>query len=216
MDEYKSLFSGFISGGIHTIVGYPFDTIKTLKQSNVQYKNKNLFKGLTYPLLLNSCMNSIMFGSNNFLKKYNNENLSNLYSGIISSIISTPFDKYKIMRQYNLKYDNNIKNILYSFKNTHIVSMREIPAIFIYFKTYQECKNNNIPIFLSGSLAGFNSWLFTYPIDTIKTRLQNETCKTIKQAYIKGNLFNGLTICLIRSFIVNGVNFSVYEEIMKL
>ena len=94
--------------------------------------------------------------------------------------------------------------------------MREIPAIFIYFKTYQECKNNNIPIFLSGSLAGFNSWLFTYPIDTIKTRLQNETCKTIKQAYIKGNLFNGLTICLIRSFIVNGVNFSVYEEIMKL
>ena len=29
-----------------------------------------------------------------------------------------------------------------------------------------------------------------------------------------GGLFNGLSICLIRSFIVNGVNFSVYEYCM--
>lgn len=32
MDEYKSLVSGFVSGAIHTIVGFPLDTLKTLKQ----------------------------------------------------------------------------------------------------------------------------------------------------------------------------------------
>jgi hypothetical protein len=41
MDEYKSLLSGFISGGIHTIVGYPLDTLKTLKQSTNEIKNQN-------------------------------------------------------------------------------------------------------------------------------------------------------------------------------
>ena len=215
-DNYKSLFSGFISGGIHTVVGYPFDTIKTLKQSNVQFKSKNLFNGLLYPLIQNSAMNSITFGSNHFLKKDNNEYISNLYSGIISSIISTPLDKYKIKRQYNMKYEINIKNIFMSYRNLHIVSMREIPAIFIYFSTYERLKKNDISTFLSGSIAGVNSWVFTYPIDTIKTRLQNNTSKTMIEAYKKGSLFNGISICLIRAFIVNGVNFTVYEYINNL
>ena len=70
-------------------------------------------------------------------------------------------------------------------------------------------------IFLSGSLAGTISWFITYPVDTIKTRLQNNSCKTIKEAIKKGNLFTGLNLCLIRAFIVNGVNFSVYEFVMK-
>ena len=34
MDEYKSLLSGLLRKTIHTIVGYPLDTLKTLKQSN--------------------------------------------------------------------------------------------------------------------------------------------------------------------------------------
>jgi len=43
MDDYKSLLSGFISGIIHTIIGYPLDTIKTYKQSNVIIKNNHLY-----------------------------------------------------------------------------------------------------------------------------------------------------------------------------
>ena len=41
MDEYKSLVSGFVSGAIHTIVGFPLDTLKTLKQSTNEIKNQN-------------------------------------------------------------------------------------------------------------------------------------------------------------------------------
>lgn len=212
-DNFKSLISGFLSGSIHTIVGYPFDTIKTLKQSNKKYEVKKLFNGLMYPLIQNSIMTSITFGSNNFLKKNNNnEYVSNLYSGILSSIISTPFDKYKIVNQYSImNYELNAYNIIRSYNNFHIVSMREVPAIFVYFTTYDWLKKNNIPTFLSGSLAGVNSWLLTYPIDTIKTRLQTNSSKTIIDACKRGNLFNGLSICLLRAFIVNGVNFSVYE-----
>ena len=116
------------------------------------------------------------------------------------------------MSQYQKKYDFNYKNIINSYKNFHIISAREVQATFIYFSIYQIAKEHNIPIFLSGSLAGFNSWLFTYPIDTIKTRIQNESCKTIKEAISKGSLFKGLQICLIRSILANGVNFYSYEK----
>ena len=225
MNEYKSFISGFISGTVHTIVGYPLDTLKTLKQSlnngnnqkyngNNQYlklMNKNIFRGLMYPVYQVSLVNSITFGSNDYFKKNYNQYVSNLYSGILISLICTPLDKYKISRQFNIDYKFNIKNIIKSYKNTHIVSAREIPAVFSYFSTYQYLREKNISVFLSGSLAGTLSWFITYPVDTIKTRLQNNSCKTMKEAIKKGNLFTGLSLCLTRAFIVNGVNFSVYE-----
>ena len=211
MDEYKSLFSGFISGIIHTIIGYPLDTLKTLKQSDNKVNNKNLFKGLSYPLAQVSIINSVTFGSNNYLKKFNDNNISNFYTGIISSIICTPLDKYKIMRQYNLQYDINVKNVIKSFNKTHIVSLRELPATYIYFASYDKLKENNFSIFISGSIAGVNSWFFTYPFDTIKTRIQSGECIDWKSSIKKGNLMSGIGICLLRSGIVNSLSFGIYD-----
>jgi hypothetical protein len=221
MDEYKSLLSGFVSGAIHTIVGYPLDTLKTLKQSNQLNQNQNqiqkpkkIFNGVIYPVAQVSLVNALMFGSNDYFKKNHSIYVSNLYSGVLISLICTPLDKYKITRQFNIDYKFNIKNIIKSYKSTHIVASREIPAIFTYFSTYNYLKEKHVPIFLSGSIAGTISWFITYPIDTIKTRIQNNSCKTIKEAIKKGNLCTGLSLCLIRAFIVNGVNFSVYEQCM--
>jgi len=58
-----SLISSCLSGSIHIFIGYPFDTIKTLRQSssfintqNMSYKR--LFQGIKYPLIQNSLINS--------------------------------------------------------------------------------------------------------------------------------------------------------------
>ena len=216
---YISILSSTFSGLLHVFIGYPFDTLKTLKQGDQRILIKTpthiikLFNGVSYPMIQNSLINSSTFGLNNFIKNnMENKYFSNFCTGWISTLILTPLDKYKIMSQYQKKYDFNFKNIIHSYKNFPIISAREVPATFIYFSSYQIAKEHNIPIFLSGSLAGFNSWLFTYPIDTIKTRLQNESCKTIKEAYQKGGLFKGIQICLIRSVLVNGVNFYSYEK----
>ena len=49
---------------------------------------------------------------------------------------------------------------------------------------------------ISGGLAGITSWTITYPIDTIKTRIQNISfSKAIKQY----NLFKGLSVSLLRA-----------------
>jgi|SaaInlV_150m_DNA_4_1039716.scaffolds.fasta_scaffold29532_1 solute carrier family 25 (mitochondrial carnitine/acylcarnitine transporter), member 20/29 len=222
-DSMNNSIAAFFSGLSFTIIGHPLDTLKTWKQNNnniiksQSINLKNLYKGVQYPLLQNSMINSIIFANNDFFKKKtNNIYISNACSGLLSSFIICPFDKFKIMAQQKLYYPVNLKNIIYTYKDLDIVTMRKLPGIFIYFTSYQKMRNENIPIFLSGSLAGTFSWLITYPIDTIKTRMQNESCKTIKEAFAKGNLTQGLHICLIRAFITNGINFTVYEKTLQI
>ena len=156
------------------------------------------------------------FGLNNFfLNNLENKSLGHLLTVLISTILLTPFDKFKIMSQYNVKYDVNMRTIFKSYRNLHIVSAAEIPSTFLYFYVYQNMKTQQLPIFVCGGLAGMSSWLITYPIDTIKTRMQNETCTTVIQAFRRGSLYSGLTICLARSFFVNGINFYSYESATK-
>lgn len=217
-----SLMSSSISGALHIIMGYPFDTIKTLRQSNKklnisQMPFKRYFQGIKYPLLQNSFINSFCFGLNNyFMNNIENKTTGHLLTAFVSTIILTPFDKFKIMSQYNAKYDVNMRTIMKSYHNLHIVSACEVPSTFLYFYIYQTMKTCEYPIFLCGGIAGMSSWIFTYPIDTIKTRMQNESCKTIQQAFKRGSLYSGLSICLTRSFFVNGINFYSYESITNL
>lgn len=220
-ENINNSIAAFISGLSFTIIGHPMDTLKTWQQNNMPSKQEltfsNLYKGVQYPLMQNSIMNSFTFATNEyFKKKTDNIYIPNLCAGVVASLIICPFDKYKIMSQQKLYYPLNMKNMFYSYKDIGIVSIRKIPGIFIYFTSYQKMKKENIPIFLSGSLAGTFSWFFTYPIDVVKTRIQNESCKTIKEAVLKGNLSNGISICLIRAFIVNGVNFTIYEKTLKM
>ena len=220
-ENWNHFVAGFCGGFSYTLLGHPLDTLKTWKQNNNIVRNPsfnmtNLYKGIKYPLIQNSLISSIIFSNNEYLKKkLPNQYASNACTALLTSFIICPCDKFKIMNQQKLNYPFHVRNILYSYKDIGIVSARKFPGIFIYFSTYQKCKEKKLPIFLSGSLAGAFSWFFTYPIDTIKTRIQNESCKTIKEAISKGNLNKGLGICVSRAFIVNGINFSVYEKVLQ-
>lgn len=216
-----SLISSSFSGMLHILLGYPFDTMKTLRQSGrridiSKISKKRLFKGIKYPMMQHSFINSTAFGLNNFfLNNIDNKYISNFLTAATTTIILTPFDKFKIMSQHNYKFPLNFKNILNSYKNFHVVCACEVPSTFLYFFTYRTLKEKQLPIFLCGGFAGLSSWVFTYPIDTIKTRMQNDSCKSIKEAFNRGKLYNGFLICIFRSFFVNGVNFYSYEKITK-
>ena len=61
-----------------------------------------------------------------------------------------------------------------------ITICREVPAFGLYFSSYEVLVNagkgrwkNSTPwVFASGGLAGIVSWVFTYPIDVLKSRIQ--------------------------------------------
>jgi len=101
-----------------------------------------------------------------------------------------------------------------------------------------------VKVLLCGGLAGIATWASIFPLDVIKTRVQTQpfifghdtlpllfgegrlqnqaqrpfgAVQAAKQAYQEeGTLvfFRGLTVCSVRAFIVNAVQWAVYEWIM--
>tara|TARA_B100000401_G_C52803952_1_gene720117 strand:+ start:17 stop:667 length:651 start_codon:yes stop_codon:yes gene_type:complete len=212
--DFKYFYAGTISGIIQTITGHPFDTLKVLQQNNKKkvYDLRSLYKGISMPLIQSPIICGVSFFLNDSLDTYfNNYYISGFCSGFFTSFIICPFEYYKINSQNQTKKIITFNSIKHSYKNINYVILRESPSCCIYFGLYNECKKNNLSSFLSGGICGMSSWLFTYPLDTIKTRMQSNSSKSFKQAILIGNLFKGLNICLIRAFFVNAIGFYTYE-----
>lgn len=82
--------------------------------------------------------------------------------------------------------------------------------------------------FLAGGFSGSCSWLFSYPIDYIKTVIQSQQIENIqyksaidcaKKKYKEEGIrtfFKGLGVTMMRSFPVNGVGFFAFEGMMRM
>ena len=201
---------GTLVGSVQTIIGHPLDTLKTNFQSNKKLSLKNdaikkLYRGVSYPLTSSIITNGFLFYWQDIIdKKYDNKFYSGFISGFLTGPLINCFEVYKVKEQ--LKYKGKI-NFLSGLSAT---IPREAVGASIYFGTYYKLKEKYHP-FISGSLAGLFSWFFTYPLDVIKTRLQSGEYNNWRTAIYKGNFSSGLGVCLLRSFIVNGFSFSVYD-----
>ncbi|KAH6668682.1 solute carrier family 25 member 45 [Plectosphaerella plurivora] len=100
-------------------------------------------------------------------------------------------------------------------------------------------------VLLCGGIAGIVTWASVFPLDVIKTRVQAQTLDAVaattpettrllgeeaqpvrrkgameiaRQAYREEGarvFFRGLTICSVRAFMVNAVQWAVYEYVMR-
>ena len=214
----ENFIAGTMSGIAQTISGHPFDTIKVWSQtnnkfkfSNLKFKNiityKKLYRGITGPLLTNALVIGTQF---HFYHNYNS-----IVSGIFSALLITPIDYFKIQKQITGKYILKPKLSLYRplIKSFPITMSREIIAMGLYFNSYYYLKKKTNNTFFSGGIAGILCWLPTYPIDTVKTRMQQGY--NFKKSLKMGRLFYGIQIYLVRAFIVNSIGFYFAEKFMK-
>ncbi|KAK4124124.1 mitochondrial carrier [Parathielavia appendiculata] len=99
--------------------------------------------------------------------------------------------------------------------------------------------NEAARVLLCGGLAGIITWASIFPLDVVKTRVQTQRTPLLgddrqninaplprkrlgawdmaKETYREGGLrpfFRGLGVCSVRAFIVNAVQWAVYEWIM--
>ena len=188
--EKKTFITGVISGILQSVVGHPLDTIKVLKQSNKQIKYKQLFNGLLPIILTNSIITGVQFHSY--------QNYNPILLGLNSALLTTPIDYYKTQKQIFGKYNTEFP------KGFGITFIRELVALNFYFHSY-DFLEKKVGIFIAGGLAGSSSWLVSYSIDTIKTRIQMG--KSFQEAINMKNYYNGLSFCLFRGFIVNAIGF---------
>ena len=207
MDAY---LAGLTSGIVQTIIGHPLDTMKTWSQTNYKINNsyslKNLYRGVKYPIISTSFISALTFGVyKNVYDKTNNQYIAGFTAGSIGGIFITPLELLKVSAQENINHGNNM------FRGLIPTLLREIPAFTIYFSTYHNLREYNINVLLSGGIAGLSSWLLTYPLDTIKTRIQTNKAKSIRDAIKIGGLWKGFRYCAVRSMLVNSIGFYTYE-----
>ena len=218
MDE--SLFAGFISGTAQTLVGHPLDTMKVWQQQNIQKPERlsHIFSGLKYPLFSGSILTSVQFSTTMLVSenvraktKYTvtqTDAIGGLCAGVVSGILTSPIDKYKIQMQTKSKK---------SQYGLFSCIVREVPACGIHFGSYAAMREREQSVLVSGAVAGSLSWLLTYPLDIAKTQIQSGESPDIRTVYnklISGQitLSNGLGFCLARAFLINGIGFTVYEK----
>jgi solute carrier family 25 carnitine/acylcarnitine transporter 20/29 len=215
---------GTFIGLSQSLIGHPLDTIKTQLQSGISRKNieflnfKNLYKGVQYQLCISIINSSLTFYI--FDKIYaqtNSSILAGSIAGITSGLFINPIEIYKVRTQCNNFTTSSNTKIPKSLGLKYTMT-REIFAFTTYFTVYTKLKEreNPFPTPINGGLAGCASWCIGYPIDTLKTIKQSgigidNTSSSIKPLLKTSILYRGFSICMIRAFLVNSINFTIYE-----
>lgn len=247
MDKY--VFGG-VGGMCGVLVTHPIDTIKTNFQNGTAIRPTQLYKGLVPPMLGVAVEKALVFGTfhavrNQFINKDSNLAISiaGAASGLCASIIVTPCERLKIMAQTNksANFKINAAIIPELYRGITATFSREVPGFAIYFLTYENLKRNQSgsektinkkDTFLFGGFAGALSWLFIYPQDLIKTRIQasgtvgtigtvgtkgmtnSGFCNVANMIYKEGGIkafYKGFSLALARAIPLHACTFLVVE-----
>lgn len=171
-------------------------------------------------------------------------------AGIFQTLLLAPIDNVKIRLQAQIGPERTFRGPLHClswlyhhfglrgvYKGMGATVMRDSWSYGVYFAVYEAMKRKfatpthpqptPTELFLAGGIAGVVSWLVVYPVDVIKSRLQEDNLSNPKyrsfldcfRQSIQHDgyrvLFRGLSPTLLRTFIVSGANFVVYELVSK-
>jgi hypothetical protein len=165
------------------------------------------------------------------------------FAGFVTSFLVTPVERLKVMLQATTGvYKNEFQCFQAIVKTEGITGFltrglgatltREIPSYGIYFWIYGFMMSTNIASVIGpaaplvfGALSGMGAWLPVYPVDVVKTLLQNTegTCKRsamdiTRELYAEGGIgafFDGLTPKMLRAAINHAVTFYVYDLVLQ-
>ena len=229
---------GCISGMTGIILSHPVDTIKTHRQLNsipFRYNIKNLYRGLSSPLIGVGIEKAMVFGSYNYMRSIDLPiPISGGISGLVASLVVSPYERIKILRQTNQSIPYRSLSPSFLFKGISVTFTREVPGFAIYFSTYEALKNKFyvsknkeigiIPSFIFGGLSGTMAWIFIYPQDRIKTIIQNDKgslniTNIIKSIYLKGGLrhfYSGFSFAVGRAILLHSGTFCTMEQLNRL
>ena len=135
------------------------------------------------------------------------------------------------------------RGIMSLWKGFNLHLARDVIGGGVYFGVYESCKQalgsyygdemKNTPwaIPLAGAICGISSWVVTYPIDTMKTRQQNQLLSPMqapapfvanaattaaKDAAYKASKqgrWRGIEMVIVRTVIQNMIQMSAFEQV---
>lgn len=210
-NAYKN---GAIVGLVQSVVGFPLDSLKVRTQVASSTKGGFLC-GVAFPMTAAMCEMSIVFGVTGTMKKVYDLPwyLCGGLSGLGSAIPNHILDAFKIRSQLGEPCLGTITSPPW-YRGLHWTFCREVPAFSVYFGSYYWMKDNlSIHPFFSGGLAGWLSWLVTYPQDAFKTRVQ--AGYAFDPSWLNKTIWKGFGAASARALLVNGVGFYTYEMLKE-
>lgn len=171
-----------------------------------------------------------------------------MFSGFVTSFLVAPIERIKVMMQAsNGVYKNELDCLQAILKSPQgflgllgrglgPTLAREVPSYGIYFMVYGKLMQTSLatslgsPVapLLFGALTGMACWIPVYPIDVVKTLVQNsdgsgddtsydswQVAKTLYQERGIGGFFDGLTPKMLRAAVNHSVTFYVYDIVLQ-
>lgn len=173
--------------------------------------------------------------SNHFLRGF----IPGCIAGGVLSVFVCPIEMVKCTMQVSKEFKSSYEcmrelysrqGLKYLFRGLAATFARDILGIGVFFGVYEFIKGTIHEYSLKftwwgwiacGSFSGAFSWIAVLPIDCVKTRYQLSQKKILYNEVIKDIYYNhgikgfwvGALSTIIRTFIANGVGFSIYELI---
>lgn len=113
--------------------------------------------------------------------------------------------------------------------------VRDMPAFSLYFASYEWMTSGDEQVatwklLMAGGMAGTVSWVFTYPVDVVKSRIQADGVHGASSRYTgalhclrtslaaegPAFLFRGISSTILRSFPTNAATFTAVAWTMRL
>lgn len=217
-----------------------------------------LYKGLGSPLLGLTFINALVFGvQGNTLRALGRDSPLNQFvagaaAGAIQCVVCCPMELAKTRLQLQdagpaRRYRGSLHCLAHIYRqegvrgvNRGMVAtlLRETPSFGVYFLSYDvlvralRCEPGEplllAKLLLAGGSAGILSWLSTYPLDVLKSRLQADGLQAApryrglldcaRQSYEAEGwrvFTRGLTSTLLRAFPVNAATFATVTVVLS-
>jgi len=164
--------------------------------------------------------------------------LAACFAGWVTTFLVVPVERIKIVLQAQ-DYANVgacIQDIVHKggwldlcFRGWMTTVAREIPGYALYFVTAGLLKQYLQAYawgpLVAGAAAGCAAWIPVYPLDVVKTLVQNtdsssrlSTRQVVRHIWNEqgpGGFFDGLTPKLLRAMVNHAVTFAIYEKLME-
>lgn len=212
-----------------------------------------LYRGMSSPIAGVAAVNAIVFGVYGHTQRYLSEPdrlsahfLAGASAGFAQTPVLSPIELAKTRLQLMSSSESTchgpmqcLRNIYKQegyrgiFKGLGVTFLREGPSYGVYFVTYEMLTRtpskqpiSTLHMLLAGGLAGTASWVISYPIDVIKSRIQAESSNRYsgaldclkKSVRAEGYtcLYRGLNSTILRAFPMNAATFAVVTWTFRL
>ena len=190
--------------------------------------------------ILDACRQSHAFGDQTALQLL----FAAASAGFITAFIAAPVDRIKVLMQaagqeYKGQEDQCLKAVLQTEgwkglmgRGLACTMVREVPAYSLYFGVYEGLQQwstvadqlGPLAPLIFGAIAGMACWIPIYPIDVVKTVIQNtkgeykersawEVTSELYQTHGLSVFYDGIAPRLLRQAVNHAVTFGVYDAL---